>query len=347
MGHRILKVAATSALAVVVALATVWAVLALYYFDSMSADLRPGVAALFGFFGCVVLVGICLRRSRKLALGAFVLGFAGLLVGWRTITPSNHRDWKPEVAILPHATFEGHLITVHDIRNFSYRSESDFTVAYYDRIVDLDRLESIDLIASYWAGPAIAHVMLSFDFGDGVPLVISIERRDERDESYSTIKGLFKQYELIYVVADERDIVHLRTNIRRDPPEQVYLYRVRGERENGRRLFLEYMRHINSLRQRPEFYNTLTTNCTSNIWLHARINPGHAPYSWKILLSGHVPEYLYELGRLDTTEPFTELQRRSQINVAAVAADDRSDFSRRIRAGLPGGRTLLTDGAVR
>jgi hypothetical protein len=230
---------------------------------------------------------------------------------------------------------------LHNIRNFDYRTEADRTTAYYDKTVDLNRLESVDLIASYWAGPAIAHILLSFGFGEDSHIAISIERRDERGEDYSTIKGLFKQYELFYVVADERDVIRLRTNIRHDPPEDVYLYPLRGSKENARRIFLEYLRKINALHRQPEFYNTLTANCTSNIWLHARINPNSTPYSWKILLSGYLPEYLYEHGRLDTRLPFTDLQRLSRINTAARAADDAADFSLRIRAGLPGAGTPL------
>ncbi len=167
-------------------------------------------------------------------------------------------------------------------------------------------------------------------------LAVSIERRDERGEGYSTIKGLFKQFELFYVVADERDVIRVRTNYRRDPPEDVYVFRLQGPTQNARRVFLEYMDEINSLKERPEFYNTLTTNCTGNIWLHSRVNPGRVPYSWKILLSGHVPEYLYGLGRLDASLPFPELMRRSRVNDAAQAADQAADFSRRIRVGLPG-----------
>ena len=184
-------------------------------------------------------------------------------------------------------------------------------------------------------GPAIAHVFLSFGFGDD-HVAVSVEARKERGEGYSSVQGFFKRYELIYVVGDERDLIRVRTNYRRDPPEDVYLYRVRGPVENARRLFLEYVRAINALRERPRFYDTLTTNCTTTILLHTRVNPGHLPLSWKVLLSGHAAEYVYERGRLDTSLPFEELQRRSRINDAARAADRAPDFSRRIRAGLPG-----------
>jgi hypothetical protein len=199
----------------------------------------------------------------------------------------------------------------------------------------LASLDSVDMIASYWMGPAIGHIFLSFGFGED-RLAISIEARKERGEGYSSVEGFFRRYELYYVVADERDVIRVRTNYRRDPPEDVYLYRVKGSRDNARRLFLEYVAELNRLKARAEFYNTVTTNCTSAIWLHSRVIPEHLPYSWKILASGHVPELLYENGRLDTSLPFPDLQRRSLINPSAADADKAEDFSRRIREGLPG-----------
>jgi hypothetical protein len=180
-------------------------------------------------------------------------------------------------------------------------------------------------------GPAVAHAIVSFGFAGGDRLAVSIETRKERGESYSTINGFFRQYELFYVVADERDVIRLRTNYRRDPPEDVYVYPVKAPIESGRRVFLEYMRQINELKARPEFYNTLTSNCTIDIWYNTLVNAEHIPFSWKILASGYLPEYLYQAGRLDTSVPFAELQRRAHVNARARAADAAADFSRRIR----------------
>lgn len=314
--------------------ATAWGALAIYYSELTSSVLRVVLAGLFAVVGIVTLALMPRRQWRWRALGAFALVFATLLAWWSSIAPSNDRDWKPEVAVLPFATFDGNRVIVHNIRNFDYRSETDFTPAYYDKTFDLDKLSSVDIVASYWAGPAIAHVFLSFGFGPNEYLAVSIERRDERGEDYSTIKGLFKQYELFYVVADERDVIRLRTNYRRDPPEDVYVYRVQGTADGGRQVLRDYLREINSLRERPQWYNTLTANCTGNIWLHARVNPGRVPYSWKILASGYVPEYLYEQGRLDTRLPFAELKRRGHVNALAREADKAPDFSARIRAKL-------------
>jgi hypothetical protein len=271
---------------------------------------------------------------RRLGLITFAVTFALLLGWWSGIRPSNDREWGPEVAELPHAAIDGDLVTVHNIRDFDYRSETDFTPRYYDRTFDLRKLDRVDLVAAYWMGPAIAHLFVTFGFGDD-HLAVSIEARKERTESYSTLGGFFRQYELIYVVGDERDLIRLRTNYRREPPEDVYLLRVNAPIENARRFFLDYIDAINSLRTQPRFYNTLLTNCTTGILLHTRANRSHLAYSWKILVSGYAPEYAYDAGRLDTSLPFPELMRRSRINDAAHAADEAQDFSRRIRAGLP------------
>ena len=161
-----------------------------------------------------------------------------------------------------------------------------------------------------------------------------IEARKELNEGYSTIKGFFRQYELTYIVADERDVIRLRINYRKNPPEEVYLYRLQPNKENARRLFLEYLRKINELHEKPAFYNTLLDNCTTAIWFNSLVNPGHLPFSWKILLSGYVPEYLYESKSLVTRLPFEELQRLAHINPVSQAADQSPDFSQRIRAAL-------------
>jgi len=293
---------------------------------------RDALAAAFALVSLLTLVALALRRWRWRALAAYVVLFAALLTWWRGIEPSNDRDWQTDVALLPYAEVDGDVVTVHNIRNLDYRSETDYTPVYYDKRFDLRKLEGVDLVASYWMGPAIAHTFVSFAFAGGDHLAISIETRKEKSESYSTLKGFFRQYELYYVVADERDVIRTRTNYRHDPPEDVYVYRVQGPLENGRRLFLSYVSRMNALKTSPEFYNTLTTNCTTNIWSNTLVNAGHLPFSWKILASGYVPEYLYEAGRLDSSVPFPELQKRALVNARAQAADKAENFSALIRA---------------
>ncbi|MFZ1745093.1 MAG: DUF4105 domain-containing protein [Nitrospirales bacterium] len=310
-----------------------WGTLALYVDGPGTETLRTVLASAYAVASLAALGVYCIRRFRQRATVAYAGLFIVLFLWWGSIEPSNDREWQSEVAVLPYATFDGDLVTVHNIRNFDYRTETDFTPAYYDRTYDLTKLDSADLVAAYWMGPMIAHIFLSFGFGDD-HLAISIEARKEATEGYSSIRGFFKQYELIYIVGDERDLIRVRTNYRKDPPEDVYLYSLAGSPDNVKRVFLGYMNTINDLRERPKFYNTLTANCTNVIWMHTRLNPGHVPFSWKILLSGYTPVYLYEQGKLGTDFSFEELQRRSHINELALQADQAPDFSRRIRAHL-------------
>jgi Domain of unknown function (DUF4105) len=328
--RRMRKLFGVGLLAIVVTGMTLWGVGALYY-SPLPTPFREGLAAAFGLATAGAFLGLAHRRRTLLG---FVLVW-GVLVGWwSTITPSNDRDWQPDVAVLPSATVDGDHVTLHNIRNIEYRTATDFTPRYYDKTFDLRRLESVDLISSYWGSEAIAHLFGSFGFGGQEYVAISAEIRKERGEDYSTLKGFFKQYELFYVVADERDVIRLRTTYRQ-PQEDVYLYRTRVPLAQARRLFLDYVQDINRLVEQPEFYNTLTTNCTTAILFHARASGGIARYNWKVLFSGYAPAYAYEIGRLDTRLPFAELKRLSHINARAHAAGDAADFSQRIRAGLP------------
>lgn len=338
MGRIARRAGSVCGLAVVglaVVCVTGWSAGVLYFAGPGGPGVRAALPVLPGLAGAATVGALFSRPWRWRALLVFAAVVAVVVAWWGTLTPSNDRRWQPEVGRLPSATFQGDLVTVRSIRNFDYRTETDFTPRYYDRTFDLRRLDRVDLVAAYWMGPAIAHLFLSFGFGDD-HLAISIEARKEEGEGYSALGGFFRQYELIYVVADERDVIRLRTTYRKDPPEDVHLFRLHGSTENGRRLFLDYLAAINELTTRPRFYNTLTTNCTNVILMHTRVNPGHLPFSWKILLSGYAPEYVYDAGRFGRSLPFEQLKRRSHINAVARAADQAPDFSRRIRAGLPG-----------
>jgi hypothetical protein len=316
---------------ILVVAVTAWCALAL----ALGPLQATTAAIVMSVCGASAALATLFRRQRPVSITIFVLAVAAFAVAWSTVKPSNDRDWQPDVAVLPYATFDGDMVTIHDIRNFEYRTETDYTPRYYDKTFDLRELETADLITSYWMGDAIAHVMMSFGFAERDFVTVSIETRKEKGESYSTLNGFFRNYELIYIVADERDLIRLRTNYRKDPPEEVYLFRTNAPKENVRRLFLDYFKTINSLRAQPQFYNTLTTNCTTNVIMHTKVNPGGGHYSWKVLLSGYAPQYAYDRGRLDSRVPFTELKQRSHINEKAHAADRDPDFSRRIREGLP------------
>ena len=312
-----------------------WSVLALNYAGPPDPVLRIVLAAAAAIAALAALLALALPRWRWRALFAFLVLFAGLLTWFSRLAPTNEADWQPDVATLAYATFDGDSVTVHNIRNFDYRSETDYTPAWYDKRFDLNQLGGVDLVAVYWMGPAIAHTFVSFAFAGGDHLAISIETRKKQGQGFSTLQGFFRQYELIYIVADERDVIRLRTNYRHDPPEDVYVYRVQAPLAAARRVLIEYMNQINKLRAHPQFYNTLTSNCTTDIWVNTLVNQEHLPISWKILVSGYVPQYLYEQGRLDTRVPFLELRERAHVNARAQAADAAADFSQRIREATP------------
>jgi hypothetical protein len=329
--RRILKLIAILFDIPAVVLMTGWGALAIYYSDLPGESLRTVLA--IGFTLAVILAFLLLS-NRKRTLVGFLVVFSVIVVWWLNIPASNQREWQPDVAVLPYASIQGDRVTLHNIRNLQYRTEMDYEVRHYDKVFDLNRLDAVDLLAVYWMGDAIAHVMISFGFQEKDFVTFSIETRKEQGEGYSTLKGFFKQYELIYVVGDERDLIRVRTDYR-NPAEDVYLYRLKMSQENARKFFLEYIRQIISMKQSPEWYNTLTTNCTTNVVRHVRAFGGKATYNWKVLLSGYAPQYAYQLGALDTTSPFEELRKKSYINPKARITGDDPEFSRKIREELP------------
>jgi len=238
---------------------------------------------------------------------------------------------------MPRATIDGDRVRITGVRNFEYRSVSDFTVRHEEREVQLSHLTAVDFFVSYfsvsrWSGGLVGHTFLSFIFDNAPPLSISIETRPEVGESFNPVASLFKQFELIYVVGDERDLVRVRTNFRK---ETVYLYRLNASPDNVRRLLMVYLKRINELADRPEFYHLLSNSCTINIIRYLNAAGRRGRFDIRHLLNGLIDSYLYHSGRIDTTLPFDELRRRSRINEAAQAANDAPDFSDRIRASLP------------
>jgi len=306
---------------------TAWAVAALAV-DVPAPWLRTPLAAAYAVALGAAMIAFR-RRAKLVGLGGFVL----VLAWWLSLRPSNDRDWLDDAAVLPYAEIDGNRVTVHNIRNCDYRTETDYTVRRYDRTFDLDTLSTADLLLVYWGSPAIAHAMMSFGFDDGSHVCFSIETRKEKGEEYSALKGFFRQFELTYVVADERDAVRLRSNYRKG--EDVYLFALKRNPGMAREVFLDYLARVNSLRERSEWYNALTSNCANNIYGHTAPYT-EAPWTWKILLPGYVDEVIYERGNLDQTHPFPTLKRMSLINERAQAADQAVDFSALIREGLPG-----------
>ena len=310
-------------------LLVIWTTLAVYYSNLPWAWLRLVLAVDVAAFSVWALWLTRRPRMRWAFAGLFLV----VLVWFITIRPSHDRPWRPEVAVMPRAIIDGDRVRITGFRNFDYRSGDDFTERWEEREVSLSRLTSLDFYISYWSVGSFAHTFVSFNFDNAPPVCISIEIRPEVGESFAPVPALFKQFELIYVVGAERDIVGVRTNHRN---EEVYLYHIRTAPENARRLFLVYLDRINELADRPEWYNLLSNNCTLNIVRYANAAGRVGRWDIRHLLNGWADRYLYAAGWLDTSLPFEELRARSRINDAARAAGDSPDFSRRIRAGLPG-----------
>jgi len=243
--------------------------------------------------------------------------------------PSNDRVWSLDQQILTHAEFDADMVSVFNIRNFTYTSVSEYTPAYYDKTFNLNDLKSVDYIVEPFGSIGAAHTFLSFGFNTGDYLAISVEIRKEIGESFSPLKGLLKNYELMYVVADERDVINLRTNYRKDT---VYLYPVRTSKENMRALFVDMLKRTNKLRDKPEFYNTLTSTCTTNIASHVnKIVPGRIPLDPRLLFPKNSDALAYELGLINNSVTLEELRVRNKINEKAKQYADSPDFSKLIR----------------
>ena len=307
---------------------TAWAAAALYFDLLPGTSLRTLGASSYG----LAMVGALLTfRGRGKAIAICLAGFALVLAWWLTLKPSNDRAWQPDVAQTAWAEIDGDHVTIHNVRNCDYRTEGDYTPHWETRSYDLAQIRGMDIFLTYWGSPWIAHPIVSFQFGDNDYIAMSIETRKEVGEQYSAIRGFFRYYELIYTVSDERDVVRLRTNYRKG--EETYLFHTRATPEHARATLLNYLKKINRIRNRAEWYNALTNNCTTNIATLA----GEPQLDWRVLLNGRADQMLFERGDLATGNlPFAQLKQQAHINAAARAANDAPDFSRRIREGRAG-----------
>jgi hypothetical protein len=313
---------------VAVIIAATWAFGAIW-FDAPFGNANNVVAGLMAIASAIALVFV---RPLWRKLGLVALLFGVVLGWWLTLKPSNNGNWQPDVAQLAWADINGDEFTFHNVRNCDYRTAIDYTPHWETRTVRLSQITGIDLAIDYWGSPWIAHPIVSFQFADAAPLCFSIETRKTAGQTYSTIGGLYRQYALIYLVSDERDVIRLRTNYRN---EDIYLYHTTVPQNRARERFLEYVRSLNALRAQPRWYNAITTNCTTSI-RSQHPSKERIPWDWRILLNGKGDELLYRDGGLVTGGlPFAELKARSLIDTRARAANDSPDFSKMIREGLP------------
>ena len=315
------------AIIVVVVLGILHAMAAFFYFSRTRHSAAWAAGWLFLALACVWLL-----PDQPAAAGlVFTLAILGWTVWWASIRALPRRNWVAENARQATGEIAGNRLTLHDLRAFEWQSSHEFVPRWEDCSYDLDEMEALDLFVSTWGDPRMAHLIVSFVFRNAPPLAFSIETRRETTERWSSLAGFMKSYELIIIATRETDVVYVRTNIRR---ETVLLYRIVSTPEMRRRLLAQYIRELNRLATRPRFYNTLFSNCTTEVARIVRAAGHRVPFDWRILVSGYVPEYLYDLGLIDTSRPFAELRARADIGALARATDERADFSARIRRHL-------------
>ena len=303
--------------------------LALWAFGALWFDATPVWAWLFV---AAVIGAAILLRSKGRAWLAFLGGFLAVLAWWLTLSPSHEHQWAEEYARLPQVEMQGDSITIRNVRNFDYPPGGEPVPRWETRTFRLSDLKAMDVAINYWGSPWIAHPIVIFRFGNAPPIAFSIETRREEGELYSALAGFFRQYELIILAGDERDLLGVRTNHRQG--EDIYLYATTATPERARLRFLDYLEAIDGISARPRWYNAVTSNCTTAIrGLNQRTR---MPFDWRLLINGKGDEMLYERGYLRTEGlPFAELKRRAWINPAAQQAFGGDNFSDDIRANRP------------
>ena len=328
---QVLRFAATFLATLIVGLAGIWGACALWYQVPGGHAVKTLSVLLWIAFSAGVLIVLWHGRT-ALGLLAFAAVFGMLLIWWHHIAPSNDKIWAPDVAQMTTGTVEGDRVTLYNVRNFEWRSNTDYVQRWEARHYELHRLNSVDMIMSYWTGPAIAHMLISFGFDTGEHVVFSVEIRPEAHEGFSELGGFFKEFELSIIAADERDVIRVRTNIR---GEDDYLYRIRMPLPAMRSLFLGYVEQANQLVDTPRFYNTLTVNCTMLVYHMMNRIVGYLPWSYRLLFTGYLPAYVYRVGGLDQRFTLEELRALGRIIDRARQSDRSDSFSADIRKGIP------------
>jgi hypothetical protein len=318
-------------------LASAWCVAALY-FDLPFRSIRIPAAVGYLLFVAVVIIVV---RGTGLRSAVCLGGFIIVLLWWLSLKPPNDGDWQPDVAQTAWAEVHGNVVDIHNYRDCHYQTESEYRCQWITKTVQLSDLRGIDVAFVHWGIPKIAHLIVSFRFADDDYVAISIEMRKQVGQSYSAIRGFFRQFPLTYIFADERDLIRLRSNFRQG--EEVDLYRTTASSEYSRQLFLQYLARANQLHERPEWYNAVTSSCSTSVFSEMRaVGPlpaGISRFDPRVLLSGEADKMLFDHGLLAGNLPFAQLREQSRINPTARVAGNSADFSRLIRAGRAGFET--------
>ena len=332
--RRALVIVSALLAALVIAGATAWSSLALWYRLPAPEAARTIASIAFALFGLGVTVTLFGHLRLRMLL-IFAAAFASVVTWWSTIAPLSHADWAPDVARQVTGSRDGNMLTLTNVRDFEWRRNDDFTERWVSRSYDLSKLQTLDLFLSYWGGPRMAHVVMSFGFEGDRYLAWSIEVRRLKGGRFSPIADLFKSNSLVIIAADERDVIGVRSNIR---GEDVQLYRFRAPPDVARPLLLEYVADANELARTPRFYNSLTNNCTTTVVKMMRAVGDKVPFDWRLIVNGYLPEYAYRRGALDIDLTLQQLRALAHIDSRAREAGLEPDFSKRIRVGVPSPR---------
>ena len=332
IGSRVLRAVGTTVLWMVLALLILWATAAIY-FDCRVAFLRIPLTVIY--ISGIIAVLVKFKASRRAAI-VCLASFFCVLLWWLTLKASNSGSWEPDHERTAWVEINGDRVTIHNLRNCDYRTETDYSNCWSDKTIYLSQLRAADLFLTNWGVSFASHPIVSFQFGDKEHIAFSIEARYRPGQEYSTFRGFFRQFGLILIVADERDLIRLRTNYRKD--EEVYMYRLRLPPETLRAAFFTYVNYLNHLKDNPEWYNALTRNCTTTLDRQLSADTDNPqPWNYQYLLNGTLDKLLFDRGRLVSEGlSFPELKQREHINAAARLANQSPDFSTLIRVGRIG-----------
>jgi hypothetical protein len=330
--HSILSVSLNLLLSLLLLIAAAWGGLALYY--QLPLSMPWLVAGLLLWTGLSVFALVHLWRGRRLhGVLIYLALHATLLLWWNSLTPTNQQQWQDDVAQMTSGRVEGDQVTLFNVRNFAWHSDTEYTPRWETREYDLSKLKSVDMITSHWGMDAIAHVLVSFGFDDHQFVTFSVEIRKKKGQEFSEIAGFFKQYELSILATDERDAIAVRPNVR---GEDTYLYRIDMPAAIRRQLFLSYIEQANQLLKQPRFYNTVTANCTTLVFGMMQHISGDLPLDSRLLLTGYLPSYIEEQDGLTDGFDLAQLRTAGRITERSKQAGQSPDYSKIIRQGVPG-----------
>jgi len=330
--HSILSVSLNLLLSLLLLIAAAWGGLALYY--QLPLSMPWLVAGLLLWTGLSVFALVHLWRGRRLhGVLIYLALHATLLLWWNSLTPTNQQQWQDDVAQMTSGRVEGDQVTLFNVRNFAWHSDTEYTPRWETREYDLSKLKSVDMITSHWGMDAIAHVLVSFGLDDHQFVTFSVEIRKKKGQEFSEIAGFFKQYELSILATDERDAIAVRPNVR---GEDTYLYRIDMPAAIRRQLFLSYIEQANQLLKQPRFYNTVTANCTTLVFGMMQHISGDLPLDSRLLLTGYLPSYIEEQDGLTDGFDLAQLRTAGRITERSKQAGQSPDYSKIIRQGVPG-----------